>query len=398
MGRLGRVRRQALAEEGRPSLHPRADHLLQLRIGVWAAGLRRQEDLRDPQVRGQPGPSGLPRPQLREGSGDPQPDLRPGAHPLPPQAGREAGRGQVEARVLGRGDGRHRPEDARLPREASRRHHVPRGSARRGPLHQPGHHRVGCRRAQLPHQHLLGRRPLRVLPLVGRGPPEPGPCKRPGHPAGVLTPRDRPLLQSPRAADHRSQDERREDRDLRPPALEHRSQVGRLAAVLARLGDEHPPGGRQPPHPDRPLQQGLRPTLGQLGGLAHTLPRRGPGRRLALQGLRRLPQGDLRRVHLRAGRRWIPGAHRSHRAHREIRRPGGDRVDPRLALGQHGQPHGWQVSRCLFFINVLTGSVGTEGGTAELLEQVRPSRRKPPRSTPGTNCICRTSGRSPSPR
>ena len=29
-----------------------------------------------------------------------------------------------------------------------------------------------------------------------------------------------------------------------------------------------------------------------------------------------------------------------------------------------GNRGGWQVARCLFFLNVLTGSVGTEGGTS----------------------------------
>jgi anaerobic selenocysteine-containing dehydrogenase len=67
----------------------------------------------------------------------------------------EARRGQVEARLLGRGDRRHRPEDAPVPRQAARRHHVPRGAPRRGRLHQPDHPVLGRRRPQQPHQHLL---------------------------------------------------------------------------------------------------------------------------------------------------------------------------------------------------------------------------------------------------
>ncbi|MCB9742838.1 MAG: molybdopterin-dependent oxidoreductase [Alphaproteobacteria bacterium] len=43
----------------------------------------------------------------------------------------------------------------------------------------------------------------------------------------------------------------------------------------------------------------------------------------------------------------------------------GDRVSAHVwrsaAMGNRG---GWQVARCLFFLNVLTGSVGTEGGTS----------------------------------
>jgi anaerobic selenocysteine-containing dehydrogenase len=41
-----------------------------------------------------------------------------------------------------------------------------------------------------------------------------------------------------------------------------------------------------------------------------------------------------------------------------------------------GNLGGWQVARCLFFLNVLTGSVGTPGGTAERLEQVQAAAPK----------------------
>ena len=43
----------------------------------------------------------------------------------------------------------------------------------------------------------------------------------------------------------------------------------------------------------------------------------------------------------------------------------GDRVAAHVwRSASMGNRHGWQVSRCLFFVNVLTGSVGTEGGTS----------------------------------
>ena len=42
-----------------------------------------------------------------------------------------------------------------------------------------------------------------------------------------------------------------------------------------------------------------------------------------------------------------------------------------------GNLGGWQVARCLFFLNVLTGSVATKGGTAgQRLEQVHAARRR----------------------
>lgn len=54
MGRLGRVRRQGLAEEEREVLLNRSDHLLQLRSRVRASGLCRQGGLVGPADGGHP--------------------------------------------------------------------------------------------------------------------------------------------------------------------------------------------------------------------------------------------------------------------------------------------------------------------------------------------------------
>ena len=57
----------------------------------------------------------------------------------------------------------------------------------------------------------------------------------------------------------------------------------------------------------------------------------------------------------------------------------GAKAGPRLAThnwraAAAGNLGGWQVARCLFFLNVLTGSVGTEGGTSPNgVEQVHPA-------------------------
>ena len=67
-----------------------------------------QETPADPEVRGQPRAPRQPRPQLREGAGDPEPGRGPRAHPLPAEARRAAGRRPVGARHLGRGARRHR--------------------------------------------------------------------------------------------------------------------------------------------------------------------------------------------------------------------------------------------------------------------------------------------------
>ena len=61
-----------------------------------------------------------------------------------------------------------------------------------------------------------------------------------------------------------------------------------------------------------------------------------------------------------------------------------------------GNLGGWAVSRCLHFLNVLTGSVGTVGGTMpsawnKFNRKVFPRR---PRRNSGTNCIFRTNIRS----
>ncbi len=62
-----------------------------------------RETLDVQEVRGQSGTPGKSRSQLRQGSGDHQPGLRSRAHPVSAEAGRQAGRGAVEAGHLGRG-------------------------------------------------------------------------------------------------------------------------------------------------------------------------------------------------------------------------------------------------------------------------------------------------------
>ena len=59
-----------------------------------------------------------------------------------------------------------------------------------------------------------------------------------------------------------------------------------------------------------------------------------------------------------------------------------------------GNKGGWQVTRCLLFLNVLTGSIGTEGGTSGNSWNkfvLNPTKRLRP-LTYGMNCTCQTSG------
>src|SRR2546423_13111136 len=69
LGRLDRARFAGLAEARRAPLHARSDDVLQLRVGVRPARLRRPRDAGGPQVRGQSRTSGIARTQLRQGPG-----------------------------------------------------------------------------------------------------------------------------------------------------------------------------------------------------------------------------------------------------------------------------------------------------------------------------------------
>ena len=62
-----------------------------------------------------------------------------------------------------------------------------------------------------------------------------------------------------------------------------------------------------------------------------------------------------------------------------------------------GNLGGWQVARCLQFLSVLVGAVGTQGGTSpNALEQVRARRSSKPAAAErrGTSCSARASTRS----
>ena len=131
LGRLGRARRQGLAPSHREALRPGAHHLLQLRVGLWTAGLHRSGNGSHSEVRGQSRASRIPRPQLRQGTGHAESDHRSGPHPLSPQAAGQARSRAVDAGFLGRGPGRHRRSDSQSAgRRAAQRNHVPRGTTR----------------------------------------------------------------------------------------------------------------------------------------------------------------------------------------------------------------------------------------------------------------------------
>ena len=168
-----------MAQARREALHARPDDLLQLRICLWPAGIRRQGHDAGPQVRGEPRIARFTGTQLREGSGGPQPDHRPRPHPPPDASRRRTWCGRMGAHQLGRGARRARaahPDGD--PDRPSQRGDVPRGSSGRGRLHGARARRVGRRRAQLAHERVLVGRPYRLPVLDGHRPSEPGPRER----------------------------------------------------------------------------------------------------------------------------------------------------------------------------------------------------------------------------
>jgi hypothetical protein len=126
LGRLGGARLEGLARAGREALHARADDLLQLRVGVRAARLRRPRHARGPQVRGQPRAPRLARAQLRQGPATLNQVDRPGPHPLPAEARRGARRGEVGAGVWDEALDDIAAASARRSSRSAERGHVPR--------------------------------------------------------------------------------------------------------------------------------------------------------------------------------------------------------------------------------------------------------------------------------
>ena len=196
--------------------------------------------------------------------------------------------------------------------------------------------RLGHRRPQQPHQRVLGQRARRLRLLARDGPALAGSRQRALHPAAVLAPGDRPLLQSARPAHHRGQDARRQGRRHRLAPEQHRLDGRLLAGAVAGLRGRDAAGHGPRAHPREPLRPRLRAALGQLGGV----PARGaPG---PAGDLRRVPPGARRAVRLvhagvrREGKRRRSRHHRERRARGRRRRLGAGH--PHLAQHRGRQP------------------------------------------------------------
>ena len=139
----------------------------------------------------------------------------------------------------------------------------------------------------------------RLPVLDGHRPAQPGPRQREGHLPDQCPPRNGPLLQPARPADHRGPGERGQGHRAGHPAVQHRHPRRLLAVPAARQRGRDQPGHRQPPDPDRPLRPGIRPPVVELGGIPHRMP---PWPAGDLRGVRGDPRRAVRRLHVRVRR------------------------------------------------------------------------------------------------
>ena len=290
-------------------------------------------------LRGQPRASRIEGPQLRQGTGHPQPDVRPGADPPPAAKGRPARWRGVGTRLLGgRPQGHSIPHPHRPARGPARRDHLPRGAARRGRLHRPHPPVLGGGRAQQPHQHLLvgGAHRLRhvdgLRPAVGRL------RQRPLHPPAVGPARVRALLQPACAAHHRGPPGGCAGGHHRPAPLEHRLDVRPLAVTVAGYGGVHDAGHRRPAARVGRRGPRVHAQVGQLGGVAG---RAGARTAPYLREFLRAAARDLCRLHDRVRRRRDRGGSRTYRGCRQGHRRSGKPLRlPHLAGRRIGEPRG----------------------------------------------------------
>ncbi len=242
----------------------------------------------------------------------------------------------MAAGVVGRGARRARRTDPRRdPGGAGQRGDVPRRPSRGGRLHGARARRLGHRRPQLAHQHLLLEREGGLPLLDGARPPEPRPRRRRRDPAGERAPGVGPLLQPARAADRGGQGPRRQGHRLRRPALEHGDACRPLALAAARQRGRDPARDRRPSHPRPPLRPRLRSPLVELEGIPLGPP---SGPCPCVRGLRGRARHALRRIHVRARGAGIGHRGARDRGGRRGRRAGRHAaLDALLAERRRGQ-------------------------------------------------------------
>ena len=173
-----------------------------------------------------------------------------------------------------------------------------------------------------------------------------------------------PLLQPPRPAHHRRQAGGREADRLGHAALQHRLDGRHLDRALARFRGRDPARDREPPPRDRPVRPGVRPPLGQLGGVPP------PGAPLGSPATFEAFEAALRERYAAATPSSSPSKESGVEAAvlrgiaEDVANCGGRLAAHNWRSAGAGNLGGWQVARCLWFLNVLTGSIGVEGGTS----------------------------------
>ena len=153
--------------------------------------------------------------------------------------------------------------------------------------------------------------------------PSPDHSQRALHPAALLAPRGRPLLQPARPAHHRRQDGGGQDLRGRHAAQQHRLD-GRLLALALAGQRGRAAAGHRPLHAARRhVGPRVRPPLGELGGV----PARGaPGPAGDHGRLRGGAQDPLRLLHARVRGARVRGPRGPHRGGRPRGRPRGERA------------------------------------------------------------------------
>ena len=234
------------------------------------------------------------------------------------------------------------------------------GRPGRGRLHRARAAGVGRGRPQLPHERLLGSAGARATPSgwasTGRRPTTPtrevilliSAHLETGH---YFNPHAQRIIEGKAT--------RREAHRHRPAPVQHRRPGRRLAARLAGHRGGAAAGDRPPPARRGPLRPRVRARAGSTG--RRPARSRAPGARPTFERFVARARAALRPLHARV-RRARDAASRRPRSSTVAAR---GRRAPARRLASHnwrasaaGNLGGWQTARCLFFLNVLTGSVG----------------------------------------
>ena len=233
-------------------------------------------------------------------------------------------------------------------RAAPARDHVPRRPPGRGRLHRARARQLGRRRPQLPHQHLLRRRPAPAT-SSGCGIDRPSPDHANAEVILLVSAHleSGPLLQSARPAHHGGQAAGRQADRPRLAAVEHRHPCRRLGGAHPGLRSRDLPRHRQPPDPAAPLRPRVRAPLVELA--ASICEAEHPELPPTFDSFESRAGDALRELHLRVRRRRVRrrrgGARGGRRGGRAAPAPG-SRPTPGAAPPRATSAAGRSRARC----------------------------------------------------